>query len=132
MSRPTCPVPTMREIADKIDRVTELAKQAQQRIAKLEAENAELRAATQWRPIEEAPRHGPWMPVWTGYPRGWAKGHWSVFAEAWTDEDGEEICPTHFMPAPAPPKEAESGYTINPTLRVETGATPGWKPEADS
>lgn len=72
--------------ARKIDEVDALLKQ-------LEA----LRAATQWRPIADAPRHGPWMPVWTGYPRGWAKGHWSVFAEAWTDEDGEEIRPTHYL-----------------------------------
>lgn len=65
---------------------------------------AELEAASQWRPIEEAPKEGTWLPMWTGYPRGWAKGHWWGFSESWADEDGEEIRPTHYMPAPpAPP-----------------------------
>lgn len=87
------------------------------RIAELEAENARLRAAAEWKPISEAPKDGTEVllfflgsesPVVIGHHFGDDGGWYPQDATTFNGNDfGDD--PTLFMPLPAPPTEAEKG-----------------------
>jgi hypothetical protein len=77
------------------------------------AELAELRAASQWRPIESAPRDGREhtrtnVLVYHSQSKMTAVAYCNHYGE-WRHIDGAEIhAPTHWMPLPTPPKEASN------------------------
>lgn len=93
-----------------------LKAEARQALARI----AELEAALTWRPIAEAPRvYRELAVLWVSWedaenPDKWVKGFWDPVRKwrgttgHWvSEEDGEVIFPTHFLPAPEPPKEEQ-------------------------
>ena len=87
------------------------------RMAELESENEALRrklASFQWQPIETAPKDGANVLVFdsqcgvqVGYLR-YFNLHWNISPQ-WCSSFGEvRLHPHHWMPLPAPPKEADN------------------------
>lgn len=77
---------------------------ANSRIAELERENSELRAAQTWRPIETAPKDGTRVLGWTTYTLGRmvvAKSHGDI--HGWTMPGIGGLTLTHWMPLPKAP-----------------------------
>lgn len=69
-------------------------------------------AAMQWRPIEEAPKDGPFVLLFNAASEAWCPtiARWN--GDGWGDEEGTFHIPglnmpTHWMPLPPPPKGAE-------------------------
>jgi hypothetical protein len=86
------------------------------RYSDLEAEIAALRAAQQWRPIAEALRveDSEWVWLYGEFASKFdrdigptaTRGKWDNQRGWWRDVFGLMFTPTHYMPIPAPPKEA--------------------------
>lgn len=76
-------------------------------IEHLRTENARLREALEWRPIETAPRDGTSMllypSVYLGLPCG--IGHYVTRRESWQEGPYTEVRPTHWRPLPEPPSD---------------------------
>ena len=72
----------------------------------LEAENARLREAQAWQPIETAPKDGTEICAWvgSGYKGGWLQLSWYKVngLAAWRDWDQDTWQPTHWMPISEP------------------------------
>lgn len=96
--------------------------EATTRIRELEAEIERLRAAQQWRPIEEAPRDGTEVLVWAGLnpPEKWHESLHDIRPyigpASYHPDAGWCVCTvrevTHWMPRPAdpePPTPPEEG-----------------------
>lgn len=76
----------------------------ERQIAALKAELEQAKAERQWRPIETAPKES-WDIILCDAD-GWRIiGNW--WRDAWRDYVGEEFFPTHWMPLPPAPKEAQ-------------------------
>lgn len=94
--------------------------EAAELIEKLRAENKELRAASEWRPIETAPKDGTEILCYDGCiieRVKWLRSNWSIVngwfhtinpeslnSDNWNDPP--EYClakPTHWMPLPSCP-----------------------------
>lgn len=65
-------------------------------------ENESLRAASQWRPIAEAPKDRPVKLL----VQRW--GCWDSTSSAWYDDTWSVVDPTHYMPAPLAPEPKEA------------------------
>lgn len=75
-------------------------------------------AAHEWRPIESAPKDGPYILIWSAEESRAYVGQWYAYdyspdgydwvepPQRWGDHDlGSPISrPTHWMPLPEPPK----------------------------
>jgi hypothetical protein len=74
----------------------------------LEAEFDALRAATQWQPIEQAPRvDGESILLRKKYTGEWLKGSWSDSQQDWIEHENYWPISNISHYHPAPPKEAE-------------------------
>ena len=82
-----------------------LGNAAADRIEELKAENARLRQAQAWQPIETAPRDGEILGFWPG---GCTVIQWFVPSYCWVDEAGDITgIFTHWMPLPEPPQDTD-------------------------
>lgn len=68
------------------------------------------RATTDWQPIETAPKDGTRILAWNS---GWEQptiAHWYSYPggsnNRWDNDDGVELCPTHWMHLPPGPSNA--------------------------
>lgn len=84
-------------------------------LAAARARIAALEAALTWRPIAEAPKVAcepliVWLPAddqYVGNPPKFTNAEWDEHSSCWLDDESHEVHPTHYMPAPEPPKEAQ-------------------------
>lgn len=71
--------------------------------------HSDYAAATQWRPIETAPKDGTKILAWYD-GQGHLLVHWGYAygIRGWLDRNGNiEYTPTHWMPFPKPPQEGK-------------------------
>ena len=97
------------------DQIAQACEPLNERIAQLERELAELRAATAWRPISEAPENVSvliYIPRCEHYGDGIYRGllvnmgtgrRWTCNALHMGTDIQSDYLPTHFMPLPKPP-----------------------------
>lgn len=78
---------------------------AERRGYRLEIERLRA-AATEWQPIETAPKSGKWVLLWWEYVTDAPFVGYCVSGQWHAAPGGEEwlIGPTHWMPLPRPPK----------------------------
>jgi len=88
-----------------------IADEADAALAALESELVEAKAKLDWRPIETAPRDG--TRVMLGWPGGGVRYGFYLNNTNWKGWRGPSMelpfpspPPTHWMPLPAPPKDA--------------------------
>jgi hypothetical protein len=99
----------------------ETANTVDHRVLRLEAENKQLREATQWQPIGTAPKDGSMLFLWS---MGIHQGSWCIDEgysgdeePSWFDNSRDSFTtgysasplnPTHWMPLPEPPKDKQN------------------------